>query len=68
MFTDKISAEDREKLYEEVWTEAMYKVAPRYQTSATILKKKCDNWDIPVPGAGYWARRQAGYMDKKPKL
>jgi len=68
MFTDEISAEDRDKLYDEVWTEAMYKVAPKYHTSAATLKKKCDNWDIPVPGAGYWARTQAGYKDRKLEL
>ncbi len=57
---EKISAEGREKLYNEIWDEAMYKVAPRYNISDVELRKRCVKWGIPIPSREYRGRMHAG--------
>ncbi|MGE5472605.1 MAG: hypothetical protein ACM3UU_00080 [Ignavibacteriales bacterium] len=59
---------DREKLYKEVWTEPMVKVAERYNVSDVALKKMCKKLNVPVPGRGYWAKIYAGAEMSIPKL
>ncbi len=51
---------DREKLYDEVWTEPVSKVAKRYDVSDVAIAKVCRKMRIPVPGRGYWAKHQSG--------
>lgn len=51
---------EREKLYEEVWTEPMVSVARRYKISDVGLRKICVKLAIPVPPRGYWAKLEAG--------
>ena len=64
-----ISAEQREKLYNEIWTEPVSKVAPRYGISDTLLRRRCvECWDIPVPENGYWAKKRAGKPVRQPEL
>lgn len=46
----------REALYEEVWTDAVTVVAPRYGLSDVGLVKICKKLGIPVPPRGYWAQ------------
>ena len=43
----------REALYEEVWTDAVTVVAPRYGLSDVGLVKICKKLGIPVPPRGY---------------
>ena len=50
----------REALYEEVWTDAVTVVAPRYGLSDVGLVKICKKLCIPVPPRGYWAKVKAG--------
>ena len=50
----------REALYEEVWTDAVTVVAPRYGLSDVGLVKICKKLGIPVPPRGYWAKLKAG--------
>jgi len=50
----------REELYELVWSEPMVKAAARYGMSDVNLKKICRKHGIPVPGRGYWRRREVG--------
>ncbi len=65
---DKISAEEREKLYNEIWTEAMSKVAPRYGVSDVWLRKKCSLWDIPIPSREYRGRVAHGQNPRRTPL
>ena len=48
----------REALYEEVWTDAVTVVAPRYGLSDVGLVKICKKLGIPVPPRGYWGEAQ----------
>lgn len=51
---------DRETLYNEVWTEPVTVVAPRYGLSDVGLAKICRALAIPLPSRGYWAKVKAG--------
>jgi hypothetical protein len=51
---------EREKLYEEVWTEPVLVVANRYGVSNVALAKACRKLAVPLPPRGYWARIRAG--------
>ena len=58
----------REALYEEVWTDAVTVVAPRYGLSDVGLVKICKKLGIPVPPRGYWAKVKAGRLTRKVPL
>ena len=58
----------REALYEEVWTDAVTVVAPRYGLSDVGLVKICKKLGIPVPPRGYWAKVKAGRLARKVPL
>ena len=58
--TAELQTIHRRKLYEQVWSEPVMKVAPRYGLSDSGLLKICDRLGIPTPGLGYWARVKAG--------
>jgi hypothetical protein len=51
---------NREELYAEVWEQPLVKIAPKYAISAVMLGKICRQLLIPVPGRGYWAKKQYG--------
>jgi hypothetical protein len=51
---------DRAKLLEEVWSEPVQLVAPRYGLSDVGLKKLCTRLQIPTPPRGHWAKVKAG--------
>lgn len=55
----------RESLYEEVWTEPVSRVAPRYGISDVALGKVCRKYRIPLPPRGYWAKITAGKSPRK---
>jgi hypothetical protein len=55
-----ITADKREALYNEVWSEPVITVAKRYGMSDNGLRKHCKKLGIPLPFAGYWARIKAG--------
>ncbi|RQG99133.1 hypothetical protein [Paraburkholderia dinghuensis] len=59
---------EREKLYEEIWSEPVSKVAKRYEISDVGLRKICVKLHIPVPPVGYWAKIAAGQTVKRPPL
>lgn len=58
----------REELYEQVWSEPMWTLAPRLGLSDVGLAKTCRRMKIPVPGRGYWAKKQAGYALRRTNL
>ena len=51
---------DRQRLYDEVWTEPTQQVAQRYGVSDVAIAKACALLDIPKPPRGYWAKKAAG--------
>jgi len=55
-----VAVVSREKLYEQVWSRPMTKVATDYGITSTALKKTCDRHQIPTPERGYWAKRVHG--------
>lgn len=55
----------REDLYELVWSEAMTKIAARFQMSDVALRKRCIKHHIPMPGRGYWRRVETGALPKR---
>ena len=60
---------DRAQLLEEVWSEPVQVVAPRYGLSDVGLKKLCSRLQIPTPPRGYWAKVKAGKrVHPRPKL
>ena len=59
---------ERTKLYEEVWTEPMVRVAAKYGMSNNGLKKICLKMDIPFPPNGYWRKLQTGFEVTKAPL
>lgn len=59
---------DREKLYQEVWSQPVQQVARAYGFSDVFLARICRKLDVPVPPRGYWAPVRAGQKVKKPRL
>ena len=57
---DLISRYNRQKIYEEIWSEPLQHVAKRYKISDVGLAKVCRRLSIPRPGVGYWAKKAAG--------
>lgn len=55
----------RQELYDLVWSEAVSKVAARYNLSDVGLKKICLKHRIPVPPRGYWQKVAAGKKVQK---
>lgn len=51
---------DREALYELIWTEPVSKLAPQFAISGVGFAKMCKRLGVPLPGRGFWARKQAG--------
>ena len=51
---------ERDKLYEEVWSEPVTTVAKRYGVSDVAIHKACKRLHVPVPPRGYWAKLSAG--------
>lgn len=51
---------NRDVLYEEVWTQPIRKLARKYDVSDVALAKACRKLRVPLPGLGYWAKKEAG--------
>jgi hypothetical protein len=58
----------RKQLYEEVWATPMVKLAERFGLSDRGLVKLCERYKIPVPGRGYWRRKETGQLMKRRQL
>jgi hypothetical protein len=50
----------REQLYEKVWSQSVRSLAKEIGISDVGLAKICKHYNIPRPGLGYWAKKQAG--------
>lgn len=55
-----VSGDEREALYNEVWTEPVTIVAKRYNMSDSTLRRHCRRLGIPLPTSGYWSKLKAG--------
>lgn len=64
----RVTQAERERLYNEVWTDPVTTVAKRYHMSDNGLRKHCKRLWIPLPPSGYWARVKAGQKVSKPDL
>jgi hypothetical protein len=56
---------NREELYAEIWKEPAIKVAAKYGVSSVMLGKVCRKLQIPLPGRGYWAKKEFGKSVKQ---
>lgn len=51
---------NREELYAEVWDQPLTKLMTKYGISAVALGKVCRKLQIPLPGRGYWTKKDFG--------
>ena len=51
----------RTDLYEKVWTTPMLQLAQEFGISDVGLAKLCRRHNIPLPGLGYWRKRETGH-------
>jgi hypothetical protein len=58
----------RSELYAKVWEVPLSKLGPALGLSDVGLRKLCKRHSIPVPPAGYWAKRVAGKAVRMPSL
>lgn len=66
--TWKKTSFERQKLFDEVWTTPVTKLAKEYSLSDVGLRKICVALDVPLPPRGYWAKLAAGKTIPKPPL
>jgi hypothetical protein len=59
---------NREVLYAEVWEQPLVTVAAKYDISAVALGKVCRKLQIPLPGRGYWTKKEFGKPVEKSPL
>jgi hypothetical protein len=59
---------NRETLYELIWSRPMSEAAKQYGLSDVGLAKICRRLNIPIPGRGYWAKKEAGRAPSRPPL
>ena len=59
---------ERQKLFDEVWSTPVTKLAKSYGLSDVGLRKICVALDVPLPPRGYWAKLAAGKAIPKPAL
>jgi len=58
----------REELYEQVWSRPLRDLAKEYGLSDVGLAKICRRLNIPAPGRGYWAKKDAGKAPPRPPM
>ncbi len=55
----------RDKLYEEIWTISLTKVAKQYDVPYQKLKEACEKSKIPLPTPSYWGNLSVGKTVEK---
>jgi hypothetical protein len=58
----------RAELYQLVWSEPLRTLSKRFGISDVALAKRCRAANIPLPGLGYWAKKEAGKPVFQPVL
>jgi hypothetical protein len=59
---------NREELYKDVWDQPVSRLTGKYGISGVAIAKACRKLDVPLPGRGYWARKQAGQTVRRDAL
>lgn len=58
----------RQALYDQIWSMPVSRACRTYGLSDVGLAKICDQWGIPCPPRGYWAKVRNGHRVRQPKL
>jgi hypothetical protein len=58
----------RAELFELVWSRPMTKLAREFNRTDVSLGKLCRSLDMPMPGPGYWRKREVGKAGPRPEL
>ncbi|MEX2165066.1 MAG: hypothetical protein WD823_12605 [Sulfuricaulis sp.] len=56
----------RLELYQLVWSEPLRKLGQRFGISDVAIAKRCRRSNIPLPGVGYWAKKETGKQVLQP--
>lgn len=59
---------EREKLYDEVWSSPMKKIAESYSMSGNDIKRAAYAMGVPLPSSGHWAKVAHGKAEPRPAL
>ena len=59
---------ERQKLYDEVWSIPMTKIAESYNLSGNEIKRAAYAMGIPLPSSGHWAKVAHGKAGSRPEL
>ena len=51
---------ERIEMYNLVWSKPMTEIAEEFGTSAVAIGKRCRSHGVPLPGVGYWQKKEAG--------
>lgn len=58
----------RKELYDLVWSKPMVQISEKLHVPAHILRKKCNQYQIPLPKQGYWQKLRYGKKVKQDRL
>ena len=58
----------RQELYDLVWREPLRTLAKTLHISDVRLAKICRRANIPLPGLGYWAKRNDPATTRRPQV
>ncbi len=58
----------RQELYDQIWSMPVSRACRLYGLSDVGLAKICEEWDIPRPPRGYWAKIRNGHSVRQRKL
>ena len=58
----------REQLYDHVWSQPIQRLAHQFGLSDVGLAKLCRRHQVPVPGRGYWRRKETGHKVRQTPL
>jgi len=63
-----VTADEREKLYIEIWEEPLSVVAKRHNISSDALRNQCKKLNIPLPPREYWGKGMSKQTIRRPAL
>lgn len=58
----------REQLYDHVWSQPIQRLAQQFGLSDVGLAKLCRRHQDPIPGRGYWRRKETGHKVRQTPL
>jgi hypothetical protein len=58
----------RQDLYDLVWSMPVSQISPRFELSDNGFANMCEEWEIPRPPRGYWAKLRNGRRVYKARL